>query len=144
MHDESQDNREHRRQPTDMPVSVEYDLSGLVACRDDYLNNVSAGGLSFKSARPLRKGVEVSIAIPLARPVFRSRGRVVWCRQTGDRFDIGVAFCGREDPPSDQFIEQVCDIERYKEVLSATEGRPVTGEEAALEWLRQHESGSPS
>jgi hypothetical protein len=144
MQEDSGDNREHRRQPTDLPVSVEYDLSGLVACRDDYLNNVSSGGLSFKSARPLRKGVEVGIAIPLVRPVFRSRGRVVWCRQTGDRFDIGVAFCGRDNPPSEQIMGQVCDIERLKEVLSATEGRPVTGEEAALEWLRQHMPGSPS
>ena len=40
-------------------------------------------------------------------------------------------------------VEQVCYIESYKKVVYETEGRQLTTEEAAMEWIRKYASQFP-
>ena len=35
-------------------------------------------------------------------------------------------------------IEQICHIEKYKKVLCTKSGKTVTGEEAALDWIKKY------
>lgn len=60
--------------------------------------NVSRGGLCATLAEPMTLGTEVALDIQL---VFEDRrqseplrlpGRVVWCTQVGERFQIGVQY----------------------------------------------------
>jgi hypothetical protein len=42
-----------------------------------------------------------------------------------------------------RMVEQVCYIENYKKVVYQTEGRLLTAEEAAMEWICKYASQFP-
>jgi hypothetical protein len=136
--------REYVRHPTDIPIEVDYDLSGIVADKVDYLSNVSFGGLSFQSLKNLETGAVINISIPLVKPVFHIRGRVVWCKRANEHFDVGVEFIEPERIFKARMVEQVCHIEHYKKEVLEEEGRHLTGEEAALEWIKKFAADFPS
>ena len=136
--------REYVRHPTDIPIEVDYDLSGVVADKTDYLNNVSFGGLSFQSLKGLEIGAGINLSIPLVKPVFHIRGRVVWCKPVNAHFEVGVEFIEPERIFKARMVEQVCHIEHYKREVLEKEGRHLTGEEAALEWITKFAADFPS
>ena len=135
--------RKYARHPTDIPIEVDYDLSGVVADKVDYLNNVSFGGLSFQSLKDLEIGAVINISIPLVKPVCHIRGRVVWCKPANEHFDVGVEFIEPERIFKARMVEQVCHIEHYKREMLEKEGRHLTGEEAALEWIKKFAADFP-
>jgi hypothetical protein len=133
-----EDNQQSRRRrfarhEADIPIDVK--LGDLVPDTKEYLNNISLGGLSFKSNVPLKKDTSLRIKVPLTRPVFETTAKVVWCRKNGDIYDIGAEFLGPKDPFKIRMVEQICDIEEYKKEALALEGRTLTGEQAAIEWI---------
>ena len=138
------DKRKFVRHPSDIPIEYEHDLSGIVAHDTDYLNNISFGGLSFQAKKHLEEGSLVNVRIPFVKPVFEIKSRVVWCKGVDDRFDVGVEFLEREKLFRARMVEQVCHIEHYKKQTLEEEGRALTGEEAALEWIAKHAAEFPS
>jgi hypothetical protein len=42
-----------------------------------------------------------------------------------------------------RMVEQVCHIEQYKKELFEDEGRALTGEQAAMEWIKRFAEGFP-
>lgn len=135
--------RKYVRHPSDIPIDVEYDLSGIVADKTDYLGNVSFGGLSFLASENIEAGAIVNISIPLIDPVFHIKGRVVWCKPVNGYYDVGVEFIEPERIFKARMLEQVCQIEHYKKEILETEGRHLTGEEAAIEWIRKYAADFP-
>lgn len=125
--------RRPARYAADLPIEIK--LNELVPSETEYLNNISNGGLSFKSKLPLDKSVSIRVRIPLIRPVFEAVARVAWCRRNGDYFDIGAEFVGAKDGLKIRMVEQICIIEKYKKQVLEKEGRKLTGEQAALEWI---------
>jgi c-di-GMP-binding flagellar brake protein YcgR len=120
------------RHPSDIPIEInKEDRSANEEC----LNNISSGGLSIKAAAPLEEGATVRIKIPLVKPSFEARGKVVWCREEDGRYDIGIEFIETKDIFRVRMIEQICRIEHYKKEMYEKEGRVLTGREAALEWI---------
>jgi hypothetical protein len=51
---------------------------------------------------------------------------------------VGVRFEDRDTAISVRMVEQVCHIEQYKLQVRETEGRELTGEQAAMEWIEKH------
>lgn len=133
--------RETIRHRADLPIRVK--LNEVVPDQQEYLNNISMGGLSFKSTVPVPEGTAISISVPLTRPVFQSEAKVVWCRRNGDNFDVGAEFTGAKDPFKLRMVEQICDIEAYKNEIFDTENRVLTGEQAALEWIAKYADKFP-
>lgn len=136
--------RAHTRHAADMPIEVR--LQDIVTHRTEYLHDISFGGLSFRSSSPLAVNTLVDIRIPLVRPVFHASGRVVWCRPNAAdaaAFDVGVEFIGTRDNFRVRMLEQICHIENFKKELAAQTGKPVTGEQAALEWIRRYADKFP-
>jgi hypothetical protein len=132
------------RHMADMPIEIR--LQDIVTHRTEYLNEISFGGLSFRSAIQVPLDTIIDIRIPLVRPVFSAQGKVVWCRPDGkDKtiFDIGVEFLGPKDSFKIRMLEQICHIENYKQELAEKTGRPVTGEQAAIEWIRKYADKFP-
>jgi hypothetical protein len=41
-------------------------------------------------------------------------------------------------------VEQICHIERYRNDVAQREGRQLTAEEAALEWISRYASSFPN
>ena len=134
--------RQYLRHPSDVPI--DYRLGEVVAHRSDYLRNIGKGGLCFASRIAMPTGTRIHIEIPIAEPVFKADGVVVWCQPDADVFEVGVRFEGIETAYSVRMVEQVCQIEHYRQTILRTEGRDLTSEEAALEWIQKYAAGFPS
>ena len=131
------------RHPSDVPITAEEDLSGYVGDSTEYLNDVGLGGLSFQSRRRMHPGVVLNISLPIANPVFEIKGRVAWCRPNDGLWDVGVEFLEADKLFKARMVEQVCQIEHYKKEVLEREGRLLTGEEAALEWIQKFAAEFP-
>ena len=127
--------RRYLRHPTDCPVDVR--MSDVVPHDREYLCNISRGGLCFRSTVALPPGAAIHVEIPIAEPVFEADAVVAWCRAAAQGFEVGVRFAGRHPPPH-RLVEQVCQIEHFKREIWVQDGRRLTGEEAAVEWIRRH------
>ena len=128
--------REYIRHPTDMPI--EYDLGDVIADQKEYLNDISLGGLSFKSKYHIETGSAIKIRIPLRKPEFEEEGIVVWINKKNELYDAGVQFKNAISEFRIRMIEQVCHIEQYKKNVFEKEGRAISGEEAVTEWIKKY------
>jgi hypothetical protein len=135
--------RLYLRHPTDVPIS--YRLGDLVADRKDYLRNIGRGGLCFHSRIPIAPGARIHIQIPIAEPVFKADGVVVWCHAAagGGAYEVGVRFEALETEYSVRMVEQVCQIEHYRHQVLKAEGRDLTSEQAAVEWIQKNAASFP-
>jgi hypothetical protein len=79
----------------------------------------------------------------LADPTFEILGRVVWCKEGSGLFDVGVEFLEPEGAFQARMVEQICHIEQYKKDVLEKEGRQLTGEQAALEWIGKYAADFP-
>jgi hypothetical protein len=130
----SQENqRRHERQPTDLPVKVL--MEEVVASESSYLNNISEGGLSFNSMVPVPVNAVIRVRIPVNKPVFDIGGRVVWCKQSGLVYVVGVEFAAGDSAFKQRMVEVVRQIEMYRKQALASDGRNLSAQEAALEWI---------
>jgi len=121
-----------------LEVPVEIALKELVAHQTEYLKDVSIGGLCFIAKAPVKENTVIHIRMPLTRPVFKTSGKVVWCKKVEDHYEVGVAFSEMQDRFKVRMFEQVCHIENYKKEILDHEGRTLTGEQAALEWIAKY------
>lgn len=141
MFDEMQ-RRKSIRHPSDIPIS--WTLGDVVVDDEEYLRNISTGGLAFSSGSKLALGAEIDIAIPIRKPELHILGIVVWCAEKEDgTFDVGVQFKDAETKFRMRMVEQVCHIEHYKKEVLEKEGRKLTGEQAAIEWIRRFAKDFP-
>jgi hypothetical protein len=105
--------------------------------------NVSFGGLAFESEDPLAYGTTLEVRIDQVKPPFEAHARVVHCEPEGDHFCIGVQFLDAGDAFRARMVEQVCSIDRYRREVREHEGRELSTQEAAEEWIRRHASRFP-
>ncbi len=129
------------RHPADIPIEVTAGDQLVHATR--HIHNVSLGGLAFQSDGELEPGIIVEVRIPFVRPIFETKARVVWCSAREGGFELGVEFLDPEDAFRARMVEQVCHIENYKNVVYQAEGRLLTAEEAAMEWIGKYASQFP-
>lgn len=134
--------REYIRHPSDIPIK--YHVQGLESAHSDALKNISAGGLSFMSSVEIKENTPIIINIPVIKPGFRVRGVVVWCRLHDGTYDIGVRFLDKETEFRVRMIEQICYIEHYRKEVLLNEGRRLTSEQAALEWIEKFAQDFPT
>ena len=127
--------RSYVRYPSGLPVSVS--LEEVVASETLYLNNISRGGLSFNSMVALKVGTVIRLRIPPNRPLFEVLGKVVWCKKMSLQYVIGVEFINADDKARTQIIEMVFRIDEYRRKLLEQEGRGLTHQQAALEWIEK-------
>jgi hypothetical protein len=127
----------------DAGLPIEIGFSELVAHKKEYLNNISFGGLSFKSKVNIEIGTLINIRIPLVKPMFEAKGKVVWCVNDGNIYNVGVKFVAPADGFKLRMLEQICHIETYKKEIRKKEGRCVTGEEAAIDWIKKYADKFP-
>lgn len=134
--------RSYIRHPSTIPL--DFHLEEVVQGGTDYLKNVSQGGLSFYSKIHLDPGATIHLKIPLINPVFEALGQVTWCNQEGNHFEVGVQFLDQDDMFRARMVEQICHIEEYKRKVYEEEGRRLSGEEAAKEWITKYAIDFPA
>lgn len=123
------------RHPTTIPIQVcnvdNQDASVRV-------RNLSAGGLCFITDKPVKVGTIVEFDIPVTKPDYHGRGVVVWRReQSAKKYEVGMRFTSDDEFFRTRMVEQVCQIEDYRQRL-ALKGRQLSSEEAALEWIERY------
>jgi len=134
--------RHYVRHPSDVPIA--WSLEDIAIDGAEYLKNVSEGGLAFMSTAEVGLGAIVNIQIPAVDPKVILRGVVVWCSPCEDhQFEVGVRFVDENNHFRMRMVEQICHIEHFKREILETEGRVISGEEAALEWIRRFAKDFP-
>jgi len=134
--------REFIRHPTDIPIEVS--LFQESAREQPTLSNISKGGLAFVQEHQFAVGAILQIRIPFIEPPLLAQGQVVWCHPCDQGYEIGVHFLNTTDVFNVRMVEQVCHIEQYKRYVEKTEGRILSGEEAANEWIQKFAGQFPA
>lgn len=130
------------RHPSRMPIS--FDLQGDVTRRGERLRNVSEGGLCFAAGVALDPGQSIRLSIPLLGQVFEVDARVAWCRSATGGYEIGVRFLSPQDRFCVRMVEQLCYIEEYRQQVEREEGRRLSSEQAAEEWIARFAEHFPA
>lgn len=133
--------RQYIRHPSQIPI--EYSISDTVEPNKKPLNNISTGGLCFRSDNSIKDGTEVMIHIPFIKPTFTVKGVVAWCHKKNGNYDVGVKFMDSASEFRMRNIEQVCHIEQYRKEESQKKGRRISAEEAAKEWVAKYAKDFP-
>ncbi|MBE9503292.1 MAG: PilZ domain-containing protein [Proteobacteria bacterium] len=135
--------RKFIRHPSDIPIKITAEhLENEIT--DHRLTNVSLGGLTFESDHNLDVGSIIRISIPYVNPAFETESRVVWCKQKAKFYEAGVEFLEINDAFKARLVEQICYIEHYRKEVLELEGRALTSEEAANEWIGKFAATFPS
>ncbi len=105
--------------------------------------NVSFGGLAFLSSACPVVGDILQLRIPTVEPPFEAQARVAWCRPEGEKFLVGVQFLDSTAAFQSRMVQQVCSIENYQKEVQQREGRALTTQEAATEWISKYAGRFP-
>jgi len=106
-------------------------------------SNLSTGGLAFRCDLHFEPDSILAIRIPQLNPPFEAEARVAWYAERKGRFEIGVEFLIQNDALVAHMVEQVCHIENYKKEILRKEGRKLSSEEAANEWISKYAASLP-
>lgn len=127
--------RTYIRHPTSIPIQV-CSSSQEESCAQ--VRNLSTGGLSFVTDKPVKVGTVIEFEIPVTKPDYHGRGIIVWRReQSPEHYEVGIRFTSDNEYFHARMVEQVCQIEDYRQRL-ALKGRELSSEQAALEWIEKY------
>lgn len=145
--------RKYIRHPSDIPIN--FRVSDTVTAEPHIVKDVSVGGLCFSSSKPVPKGTQIHIDIPLVLQTvgqsdkadpsshFDADGIVAWCRREADGYAVGVQFADASTQFGLRMVEQICHIEHYRFDVLQEQGRALTSEEAAREWVERYAAEFP-
>jgi len=133
--------RKYIRHPSDIPIEIDPQDDHHLATQN--LRDVSFGGLSFCSREAIELGKLIKVRIGFVSPPFETMAKVVWCKGGDNEFEIGMELMEEEAAFKTRMVEQVCHIEHYKRQVLKTEGRQLTGAEAAMEWISKYAASFP-
>jgi len=135
--------RQYIRHPVDVPIEIRVDQKVLDA--PYHAHDISLGGLAVFSAVAVEPGSMIEVRIPYVEPAFEARALVAWCRprRTGEGHEVGVSFLNTKDVFLARMVTQICYIEDYRKSIAREEGRELSSEEAASEWIAKYASRFP-
>ena len=138
--------RKFIRHPADVPIQVMLDWveDENDETVDQTITNVSLGGLAFMSQQPLEVLERVRVCIPLLQQDNQLVGNVVWCEKSGKGYEVGIEFEKSRDVFRLRMIEQICHIEHYRKEVERLEGRALSAQEAAGEWISKYAGDFPA
>ena len=132
--------RSYIRHPSSVPIQVSA-AAGTAA--EEHLHDVSAGGLCFETNVRMEPGSGVHLSIPVRRPPFEADAVVAWCHSIERGYRVGVRFTGDVSPYTLRMVEQICHIEHYRQDILEREGRRLSSEQAAGEWIARYAKRFP-
>lgn len=136
MQTEPDTRRRFLRHLAEIPIEICCSDSTLINIKNTH--DISYGGLSFKSDKPLAVKQKVNLAIRVTQPCFEEDAFVAWCRKNQSCYEIGIEFIEEDAIFRIRMVEQVCHIEKYRKEMQEIHGRKLTPQEAALEWINEY------
>jgi len=73
----------------------------------------------------------------------RCKGVVAWCRKQADDYLTGIAFLDAESLFRARMVEQVCQIERYRQQCEQQAGHSLAVEDVARQWVERYAADFP-
>ena len=128
--------RKYIRHPIAVPIDVEV-VDELEVHSGTRMLNISAGGLAIQLPKVVAIGSQIIVSIPHIWPDYRARGHVVWCRARKDSIEAGLQFAEASEAFKARMVAQLCQIDDYRRAVLKNEGRVLTTDEAAREWIDQ-------
>ncbi len=133
--------RQYIRHPFEIPIKYRTDETGRI--HQDDMRNISEGGLCFRSEEKIKLGLEITVNISVHQPPFEAKGVVMWCKDENDHWEIGVQFDNTTTEFSMRMVEQICYIEQYRKDVARYEGRDMSSDESAQEWISKFAQSFP-
>ena len=134
--------RQYIRHPVDVPIEIRTSRQGPPA--ELLSRDVGLGGLAVHAERPVPPGALIEVRIPYVQPAFEARARVAWCHPGAEGgHELGVAFLDAEDAFLARMVEQVCHIQDYRAQVAREEGRQLSADDAAREWIARFAASFP-
>ena len=130
--------RRHVRHVTGIPIEITIDFDRSYRAEDESVTNVSLGGLSFIASDRLNVGESIQVKIPVLNEEHSLDGLVVWCNKTAKGYEVGLEFNDPEEVERLRMIEQISQIESFRQDLEKREGRKLSSEQAAREWVSKY------
>ena len=130
--------RRFARHPTDIPIEVKAAVLEQSTAPVCSMTSESQGGLSCEVNSRVDIGAIVDIEITSVSPIYHGSGEVVWCHEKGGSYEVGVRFTNNEEAFKSRMVQQVCQIELYKNLVYEREGRLLDGDQAAAEWIAKY------
>lgn len=135
-------------------IPLEYCLSEVPPRGSVEATNNAQGGLSFHSDDYIAPQQWLHLSIPLHENYFETDALVCWCQpdettvtettaKHKPRYHVGVQFSNRQEAFSARMVEQVCYIEEYKKNVKKKEGRELSSDQAAAEWIEKYAEQFP-
>ncbi len=130
--------RRYVRQVTGIPVEVSLEYRPDYRADDDTITNISLGGLCFVASDRLDVDESIQVRVPLLNQESSLAGRVVWCEKSERGYEVGLEFDNPDEVERLKMIDQICQIEQFRQQVEQQDGRDLSSEEAAREWIRRY------
>ena len=134
--------RKFIRHPSELPIHY-HRKESHTQC-STHMKDVGLGGICFECEEPIAPGTILEVAIPAFNDTHRLRGQVVWSHKKGQIYETGLNFATEDDAFRARMVEQICHIEAYRKQIKTNEGRELSSERAAKEWIEKFAAGFPS
>ncbi|EKD28367.1 MAG: type IV pilus assembly PilZ [uncultured bacterium] len=128
--------RQYKRYISDLPIEV--DFGNLTTIKNNFINNFSKGGLSFRSKSNIPPGTTLMLQLPIIHHAFKIKCTAIWSNKEDNEYNIGIKFVNLTDEMQISMIEQICCIEHYRNEVLLKEGRSLSGHDAAMEWINKY------
>ncbi|MDX8407594.1 MAG: PilZ domain-containing protein [Mariprofundaceae bacterium] len=125
--------RRYFRHPVDVPIQIFPQT--IHPINHVPLLDVGEGGLAFRTNVVFEPGSHLIVRIDSVDPVFEAVGVVRWNAVRDGEHEVGVQFLDDETCFRLRMVEQVCQIERYRQSCLEDDGRDMDFEQAAREWI---------
>ena len=90
------------------------------------------------SSQPYSYGDAIAIKIPSVANHLEVRGTIQSCEGQNGYYELEIGFNSEDSLMRIRMLEQLCYIQRYRRHILSTEGRDLTDQDAALEWIGKY------
>ena len=127
------------RHPISLPLAYKVIKPDASVDGQAQTKNISIGGLSFPSKKPVQPDSIIAIKMPFEDKVFNIKAKVVRCENNSETklYDIAVNFFRLHEAFKVKMIEQIYLIAEYRDLLTLQSGKEVPLEEASRKWVKR-------
>lgn len=128
--------------PLDVPIEVQ--TLGAQARDSLPASTTGLAELVFELSYRINVDEVVVVSIPSVNDGARICGKVIWLAKSAHGYVVGMSFYSEDEVFRMRMIEQVCHIEAYRKKKLRREGRRLSSEEAAAEWIARYAARFPA
>jgi hypothetical protein len=134
--------RKFARYPSEIPIQCQTAQGQPV--ENPRMQNVSGDGLCFTASTKIDPNNELRITFPLDGKAIHIKGKVAWCMDMDSHYELGVSIDLDSEETDALCFDILCDIEYYRQQVQEKDGRKLSSDEAAAEWITKFKHRLPT